>query len=201
MQRSSTCQSIGGGHAIGCWGTVVHGRQRRRSGRRGVCVQGPWKQQRQVGDTRHRSMAHEDATESQDRAQQSAACKLEAAWAWSAEAAWRQERAAYARGGRHAACGSQAAHLHLGDVDVISQASRPRGAEVSHIFWQFHRNSHRDAVLRKKSERYRSTPHYSRSFKMKSARFKKASEEIGNHEGRKASATAQLLTTAQGRSK
>ena len=30
--------------------------------------------------------------------------------AWSAEAAWRQERAAYARGGRHAACGSQAAH-------------------------------------------------------------------------------------------
>ena len=32
----------------------------------------------------------------------------------------------------------------------------------------------------KKSERYRSTPHYrSRSLKMKSARFEKASEEIG----------------------
>ena len=31
----------------------------------------------------------------------------------------------------------------------------------------------------KKSERYRSTPHYrSRSLKMKSARFKKASQEI-----------------------
>ena len=33
----------------------------------------------------------------------------------------------------------------------------------------------------KKSERYRSTPHYrSRSLKMKSARFKKSSEEIGD---------------------
>ena len=33
-----------------------------------------------------------------------------------------------------------------------------------------------------------------RSLKMKSARFEKASQEIRNHEGRKASATAQPLT-------
>ena len=76
--------------------------------------------------------------------------------------------------------------LHLGDIRSDMRGVDRKGCGGGLVLWQFHRNSHRDAVLRKKSERYRSTPHYrSRSLKMKSARFKKASQEIGVPRGNK----------------
>ena len=63
----------------------------------------------------------------------------------------------------------------LMNVDADAQASLKMKSD------RFEKASEEIGVPRgKKSERYRSTPHYrSRSLKMKSARFEKASQEIG----------------------